>query len=33
MAVVIATGLALGTLLTLVVVPVLYSLFFRVRRT
>ena len=33
MAVVIAAGLALGTLLTLVVVPVLYSLFFRVRRT
>jgi len=33
MAVVIATGLALGTLLTLVVVPVLYSLFFGVRRT
>ena len=32
MAVVIAAGLALGTLLTLVVVPVLYSLFFRVRR-
>jgi multidrug efflux pump subunit AcrB len=33
MAVVIASGLALGTLLTLVIVPVLYSLFFRVRRT
>jgi len=32
MAVVIAAGLALGTVLTLVVVPVLYSLFFRVRR-
>ena len=32
MAVVIASGLALGTLLTLVVVPVLYSLFFGVRR-
>jgi len=31
MAVVIASGLALGTILTLVVVPVLYSLFFRVR--
>jgi multidrug efflux pump len=33
MAVVIAGGLALGTVLTLVVVPVLYSLFFRVQRT
>jgi multidrug efflux pump subunit AcrB len=31
MAVVIATGLALGTVLTLVVVPVLYSLFFPAR--
>ncbi len=31
MAVVIATGLALGTVLTLLAVPVLYSLFFRVR--
>ena len=32
MAVIIATGLALGTILTLVAVPVLYSLFFGVRR-
>ncbi len=31
MAVVIASGLALGTILTLVVVPVLYSLFFPMR--
>ena len=31
MAVIIAFGLALGTVLTLIVVPVLYSLFFRVR--
>ncbi len=29
MACVIAAGLALGTILTLIVVPVLYSLFFR----
>jgi len=31
MAAVIASGLALGTLLTLVVVPVLYAIFFRIR--
>jgi hypothetical protein len=30
MAIVIASGLALGTILTLFAVPVLYSLFFRV---
>ena len=33
MAVVIAFGLALGTVLTLVVVPVLYSLFFNVKQS
>jgi multidrug efflux pump subunit AcrB len=33
MAIVIMAGLAVGTLLTLVVVPVLYSLFFEFRRT
>ena len=33
MAVVISFGLAVGTLLTLVVVPVLYSMFFRVKMT
>ncbi|MBC6406483.1 MAG: efflux RND transporter permease subunit [Rhodospirillales bacterium] len=33
LACVVASGLALGTVLTLVVVPVLYAIFFRIRRT